>query len=70
MSFLSYRPTDEAVQKAVTLFRDVARQNGKPITTQQAEYYVNRLVKTAQLPKGFKMDKPSDVVFKYQIFCR
>ena len=66
--FLSYKPTDEAVQKAVTLFRDVARQNGKPISEQQAEYYVNRLVKTAQLPKGFKMDKPSDVVFQIPDF--
>ena len=66
--FLSYKPTDEAVQKAITLFRDVARQNGKPISEQQAEYYVNRLVKTAQLPKGFKMDKPSDVVFQIPDF--
>ena len=68
LPFLSYRPTDEAVQKAITLFRDVAKQNGKPITEQQAEYYVNRLVKTAQLPKGFKMDKPSDVVFQLPDF--
>ena len=68
LPFLSYRPTDEAVQKAINLFRDVARQNGKPISEQQAEYYVNRLVKTAQLPKGFKMDKPSDVVFQIPDF--
>ena len=68
LPFLSYKPTDEAVQKAVTLFRDVARQNGKPISAPQAEYYVNRLVKTAQLPKGFKMDKPSDVVFQIPDF--
>ncbi len=68
LPFLSYKPTDEAVQKAMTLFRDVARQNGKPITEQQAEYYVNRLVKTAQLPKGFKMDKPSNVVFQIPDF--
>jgi len=68
LPFLSYRPTDEAVQKAVTLFRDVARQNGKPISAQQAEYYVNRVVKTAQLPKGFKMDRPSDVVFQIPDF--
>ncbi len=68
LPFLSYRPTDEAVQKAITLFKDVARQNGKTITDTQAEYYVNRLVKTAQLPKGFKMDKASDVVFKIPDF--
>jgi hypothetical protein len=66
--FLSYKPTDEAVQKAITLFKDVAKQNGKTITDGQAEYYVNRLVKTAQLPKGFKMDKASDVVFKIPDF--
>ena len=68
LPFLSYKPTDEAVQKAITLFRDVARQNGKPISKEQAEYYVNRLVKTAQLPKGFKMDKPSNVVFQIPDF--
>tara|TARA_R110002020_G_scaffold90403_1_gene220089 strand:- start:247 stop:4104 length:3858 start_codon:yes stop_codon:yes gene_type:complete len=68
LPFLSYKPTDEAVQKAITLFKDVARQNGKTITDTQAEYYVNRLVKTAQLPKGFKMDKASDVVFKIPDF--
>ena len=68
LPFLSYKPTDEAMQKAITLFRDIARQNGKPITEQQAEYYVNRLIKTAQLPKGFKMDKPSNVVFQIPDF--
>ena len=68
LPFLSYKPTEEAVQKAITLFKDVARQNGKTITDGQAEYYVNRLVKTATLPKGFKMDKASDVVFKLPDF--
>ena len=68
IQILSYKPTDEAVQKAITLFKDVAKQNGKTITDGQAEYYVNRLVKTAQLPKGFKMDKASDVVFKIPDF--
>ncbi len=68
LPFLSYKPTDEAVQKAITLFKDVARQNGKTITDTQAEYYVNRLIKTAQLPKGFKMDKPSNVIFKLPDF--
>ncbi len=68
LPFLSYKPTEQAVTKAIKLFRDTARANGKPITEGQAEYYVNRLVKTAQLPKGFKMDKPSDVVFQVPDF--
>ena len=71
LPFLSYRPTDEAVQKAITLFKDVARQNGKSITDTQAEYYVNRLIKTAQLQKGFKMDKPSDIcISNARFLCR
>ena len=68
LPFLSYKPTEQAVEKAIKLFRDTAKVNGKPITEGQAEYYVNRLVKTAQLPKGFKMDKPSDVVFQVPDF--
>ena len=43
--------------------KEVARQNGKNITNEQAKYYVNRLVKTARLPKGFRMDRPSDPIF-------
>ena len=38
LPFLSYKPTDEAGQKAITLFRDVARQNGKTISKEQEEY--------------------------------
>ena len=68
LPFMSYKPPEQAVAKAVKLFRDTAKANGKPITEGQAEYYVNRLVKTAQLPKGFKMDKPSDVVFQIPDF--
>ena len=68
LPFLSYKPTEQAVAKAIKLFRDTAKANGKPITEGQAEYYVNRLIKTAQLPKGFKMDKASDVVFQVPDF--
>jgi hypothetical protein len=66
--FLSYKPTEQAVQKTIELFKNTAKKNGKSITNGQAEYYVNRLMKTAQLPKGFKMDKPSDVVFQLPDF--
>ena len=68
LPFLSYKPTEEVMKKAMNLFRITAKQNGKPITEGQAEYYVNRLIKTSQIPKGFKMDKPSDVVFQIPDF--
>ena len=68
LPFMSYKPPEQAVEKAIKLFRDVARENGKNITNGQAEYYVNRLLQTAQLPKGFKMDKPGDPVFQVPDF--
>ena len=61
--FLGYRVADEAVEKGMKMMKEVARQNGKNITNEQAKYYVNRLVKTARLPKGFRMDRPSDPIF-------
>ena len=51
--FLGYRVADEAVEKGMKMMKEVARQNGKNITNEQAKYYVNRLVKTARLPKVF-----------------
>ena len=58
--YLSYKPTQQAVDKAIKVFQDAAEQGGKPITREEAEYFVNNVLKTARLPKGFKMDKPSD----------
>ena len=58
--YLAYKPTRQAVDKAIKVFQDAAEQGGKPITREEAEYFVNNVLKTARLPKGFKMDKPSD----------
>ena len=54
--------------KQLKLFQDAAQQQGKPITREEAEYYVNNIIKTAKLPKGFKMDKPSDPIFQVPDF--
>ncbi|BCV05206.1 MAG: hypothetical protein CM15mV100_400 [uncultured marine virus] len=68
--YLAYKPTRQAVDKTIKLFQDVAEQKGKPITREEAEYYVNNIIKTAKLPKGFKMDKPSDPMFSgARLFC-
>ena len=66
--YLAYKPTRQSVDKTIKLFQDVAEQNGKPITREEAEYYVNNIIKTAKLPKGFKMDKPSDPIFSVPDF--
>ena len=60
--------SEEAVNKTKEMFKETALQNGRVLTDEQAEYYVNRLVKTAALPKGFRMDKPSDPIFQIPDF--
>ena len=61
--FFGYHPAEEAIKNSMKMMKDVARQNGKKITDEQAKYFVNRVVKTARLPKGFRMDRPSDPLF-------
>ena len=68
LPFMGYRASEEAVKNGIKMFRDIAKQNGKPITNEQAKYYVERLVKTARLPKGFRMDRPSDPIFQVPDF--
>ena len=66
--FFNFKPAEEAINKTKNMFKEVALQNGKEITDEQANFYVERLVKTARLPKGFRMDKPSDPVFQIPDF--
>jgi hypothetical protein len=64
----NFKPAEQAIEKTKEMFKQVALQNGKPITDEQANYFVDRLVKTARLPKGFRMDKPSDPIFQIPDF--
>jgi len=66
--FFNFKPAEEAINKTKNMFKEVALQNGKEITDEQANFYVERLVKTARLPKGFRMDKPSDPIFQIPDF--
>ena len=68
LPFMGYRASEEAVKNGIKMFRDIAKQNGKPITTEQAKYYVERLVKTARLPKGLEWTDLLILYFKYLIF--
>ena len=49
--FLNYKPTEETVQKTIKMFMDSAEDAGKPITKNEAEVFVNRLLETARLPR-------------------
>jgi hypothetical protein len=68
LPMFNFKPAEEAINKTKQMFRQVALQNGKELTDEQANYYVDRLVKTARLPKGFRMDKPSDPIFQIPDF--
>ena len=61
----NYRPTEQAVEKAIKMFQDSAKLNGKTINREQAEYYVNRLVETARPAREIatKADKTSGIYF-------
>ena len=64
----NFKPAEEAINKTKQMFKQVALQNGRELTDEQANFYVDRLVKTARLPKGFRMDKPSDPIFQIPDF--
>jgi hypothetical protein len=64
----NFKPAEQAIEKTKEMFKQVALQNGKELTDEQANYFVDRLVKTARLPKGFRMDKPSDPIFQIPDF--
>jgi hypothetical protein len=68
LPFFAYTPTREAIERAKTVFKQSAEEAGKPITDLQAEQIVANALKDPNLPKGFRLDKPSDVIFKVPDF--
>ena len=68
LPFFAYTPTREAIERAKTVFKQSADEAGKPITDLQAEEIVANAIKDPNLPKGFRLDKPSDVIFKVPDF--
>ena len=63
-----YKPTQEAINEAKEVFKSSAREAGQELTDLQAEQAVTRVLKTARLPKGIRMDKPSDAIFEVPEF--
>ena len=68
LPYMGYTPTREAIERAKTVFKQSADEAGKPITDLQAEEIVANTLKDPNLPKGFRLDRPSDVVFKVPDF--
>ena len=68
LPFFAYTPTREAIERAKTVFKQSAEEAGRPITDLQAEQIVSNALKDPNLPKGFRLDKPSDVIFKVPDF--
>jgi hypothetical protein len=63
-----YKPSAEAIEEAKEVFKSSAREAGEELTDLQAEQAVTRVLKTARLPKGIRMDKPSDAIFSVPDF--
>ena len=68
LPWMRYTPTREAIDKAKASFIASAREAGEEMTDLQAEQAVSRVLKTARLPKGMRMDKPSDAIFEVPSF--
>ncbi len=64
LPFFRYKPAEDAIEKAKASFIASAREAGEEMTDLQAEAAVARALKTARLPKGIRMDKPSDAIFE------
>ena len=62
--WVRYKPTKEAIDEAKEVFKSSAREAGEELTDLQAEQAVTRVLRTARLPKGIRMDKPSDAIFE------
>jgi len=63
--WLRYRPTAEAIEDVKDVFKKTYADTnpGKTLTDLEAEQAVTRIIDTAELPKGFRMDKPADPYF-------
>jgi hypothetical protein len=70
MPWNGYRPAAEAIRNARKMFQDAyATANpGKTMGDLEADKWVENALNTADMPKGFRMDKPSDALFNVPDF--
>ena len=63
-----YKPTQELIDKAKEVFIDSAKQAGRKVEPEEAEAMVANVIRSARMPKGFRLDKPSDAIFNIPDF--
>jgi len=63
-----YKPTRELIDRAKKVFIDSAEEAGRKVTPLEAEAMVSNVIKSAGMPKGFRLDKPSDALFNIPDF--
>jgi hypothetical protein len=59
---------EKQLKEQKTVFKQSAKEAGKDLTDLEAENIVANALKDPNLPKGFRLDKPSDVIFKVPDF--
>ena len=66
--FMGYKPTEQSVKKVMSMFMEASKDaKGVPsITTEQARFYVDKLIESARQPKGLPTasDKVTGVLFE------
>ena len=58
-----YKPTRQLIDRAKQVFIESAEEAGRKLTPLEAEAMVSNVIKSAGMPKGFRLDKPSDALF-------
>ena len=68
LPFLDYKPAAQQIEATKQVFIQSAKEAGKDITDLQAEQMVARVLDTANYPKGFRIDRPSEAIFNVPEF--
>ena len=68
LPFLDYKPAAQQIEATKQVFIQSAKEAGKDLTDLQAEQIVARVLDTANYPKGFRIDKPSEAIFNVPEF--
>ena len=63
-----YKPARQLIDRAKQVFIDSAEEAGRKITPMEAEAMVSNVIRSAGMPKGFRLDKPSDALFNIPDF--
>ena len=64
-----YKPTRELIDRAKQVFKESNDAAGRPVLKdQEAEAMVSNVIRSARMPKGFRMDRPSDAIFNIPDF--